>query len=491
MRRAIISLRAYIICLGFMMAAISSPSQAENLLDVYQQAVANDPSFKQAEADFFAAEQQLPLAKAALLPNISADAGIFLNNQQFTTDAAFFRNGSFVSTGVTLNLYQPVFNWKIWKSIAYAEASIKAATANYYFAQQDLITRTVRAYLNVLQANDILRFTRANKAALAQAYDTAKKKFDVGLVAITDVYEAQARYDQASAQELANMNALENTQETLHQITNHYYNVLDGLSDKGIPLATPLPNNIDEWSQTASKQNYQLQAQHFVVLAAKENIGIQFAGHLPSVAIQGSFSDQRLFNRTLTFTDPAQTENIIQQSTGVGLVATLPIYSGGSVVTHTRQARYQYASASALEEVVYRRVVAQTRQAFLGVVSNTAQIKADAQSIISAKNALVSATTGYQVGTRILLDLLNDTTQLYQSQQQHALDQYSYMNNYVALKQAAGILNNEDLISLCHWLNKPLNLKAAQSINPDSKTKEPRQEGDEKLTTAPNGPEPK
>jgi outer membrane protein len=444
-------------------------------MDVYQQALTNDPVFKQAQADWLAAQQNLPLAEAALLPSLSLQAGLAGNYQNYTTDASFTQNGTYASSQVGLNLNQPIFNWTLWAQLRSAKDSVKSATANYYYAQQDLIARTVQAYLNVLQANDILRYTRANKAAFAQEYDTAKQKFDVGLVPITDVYDAQAKYDQTKAQEIANINSLESSLESLRQITGHYYQYLDGLTEKGIPLTTPTPNDIEAWSQTSARQNYQLQAQHYTALSSKENIQVQAGGYYPSLAIQGSFSDQRQFQRKLTFTTPPTTEDLVQQLSTVGLGMNFNIFSGGSVVAATRQARYQYASASAKEESVYRQVVAATRKAFLGVNSYSAQVKADAFSIKSAQSALESARAGYQVGTRTLLDVLDDTTQLYQSQQSHALDQYAYMNNFVALKESAGTLSNADVAKLSAWLTHPIDLQAAEKISTTTDTKEPRQ----------------
>ncbi|MBS0352058.1 MAG: TolC family outer membrane protein [Proteobacteria bacterium] len=453
----------------------SLPAFADNLIEVYHQAVANDAIFKQAQADWLAAQQDIPIARSYLLPNISLAAGAFENYQNFTTDASFTHNGSYASTSVNLTILQPIFNWKVWASLRSARAGVKAATANYYYAQQDLITRTVQAYLNVLQADDILRLTRANKAALAEEYDTAKRKYDVGLARITDVYDAQAQYDQARAKEIAQVNTLQVSIEALHQITGQYYHYLDGLSDKGIPLSAPQPNDIEIWAQTASKQNYQLQAQYYSTIAAKEQVQVEAANFYPSFGIQGSFSDQRQFDRTLTLTDPPHNENLVQQLSAIGLGVNWDIFQGGNVVASTRQARYQYASSSAKEQTVSQQVVAGARKAFLGVNSYNAQIRADQLSVKSAQSALESSRAGYNVGYRTLTDVLNDTTLLYQSEQALAVDQYAYINNFVALKELAGTLGPADVVKLNSWLTKPINLEADEKITTDGNTKEPRQ----------------
>lgn len=458
---------------------------AENLLDVYRDALANDSTYKQAQADWLAAQQNIPIAQSYLLPALALTAGGAYNIPNYTEDAAFATNDPYFSSSFSLTLSQPIFNFALWDTLREAKAGVKAATANYYYAQQDLITRTVRAYLSVLQAYDMLRFTRANKAAFAEEYDTAKQKYDVGLVPITDVYDAQARYDQAQARELANINQLADSQEVLQQITGRYYQVLDGLSDKGIPLVAPSPNNIDVWAQTSAKQNYQLQAQHFNAEAMKANIGVQSSSFYPTIGFQGSFSDLRQYDRDLILVPGEESRTLVQQLTTFGIGMNYNFFSGGSTIAQTRQARFQYASASAKEQTVYQQVVGATRQAFLGVNSYAAQIEADELSIKSAASALASVRSAYKVGTRTLLDVLNDTTQLYQSQQSFAIDQYAYINNYVALKQYAGILNGPDIVTLNSWLTKPIDLEAAKRLSKESQTKEERQPPSAKVNSTP------
>ena len=464
-----------IIGIAGILSGICFNSDAESLIDVYRQALVNDASYKQAQADWMAVKQNLPIARAAFFPNLAVQAGVAYNVPNYTQDAAFATNQNYFSSSVVLNVTQPIFNWGIWESLKSAEAAVKGATANFYFAQQDLITRTVRAYLNVLQANDILRYTRANKAAFAQEYDTVKEKYDVGLVPITDVYDAQAKYDQTKAKEIANITQLENSLENLHVITGHYYEFLDGLGEKGIPLITPEPNSITAWAATAAKQNYQLQAQHYSAEFSKTNIGIQDSSLLPSFGIQGSYTDQRQYDRTLTFVPHPVTETLVQQLGTIGVGVNWNFFAGGRVIAETRQARYQYASASAKEENVYRQVVSATRQSFLGVNSYSAQVKADALSIKSSESALSSARAAYSVGARTLLDVLDDTTLLYQNQQAYSVDQYAYMNNFVALKENAGTLSGADVAKLSTWLTKPINLEAAKQISQATNTKEPRQ----------------
>ncbi len=323
-----------------------SPSYADNLMQVYRQAIDNDPTFKQAEADWLTARMNMPIAVASLLPNISAQAAVAFNNQEFTTDASFTRNGNFYSSGFSLSLYQPIFNWQYWKQIEAVSAQVKAATANYNAAFQDLMMRTTRAYFNVLQANDMLRIARANKKTLAQQYDISKQKFDVGLAPITDVYDSQAQYDQAVAQEIANQNTLETNLEALHEITGVYYQFLDGLPEKGTPLVYPTPNDIEVWSSIAERQNYQIMAQKFATEASKLISPFKPPLIFPIFLCR----DNIAIKHNIIVNSPLmifENENLEQK---LGLLASCCKYLFFLVVlivAKTRQARYEYASASA------------------------------------------------------------------------------------------------------------------------------------------------
>ncbi|EKD77903.1 MAG: hypothetical protein ACD_42C00130G0002, partial [uncultured bacterium] len=320
-----------------------------------------------------------------------------------------------------------------------------AATATYLAAQQSLMQRTATAYFNVLQAYDLLRYTVANKRAVWQQFVSAREQFRVGLIAVTDEYDARSRYDQVVAQQLAAQNSLNIQLEKLRAVTGHSYASLKGLGK--LPLLSPQPDNIDTWVHIADHQNYALKAQDYNVIAAMEAIKQQAAGGYPTLGLTGGVGETHAVgNPPDTATDTAS----------LGLALSYNPIQGGSVIASTQQARYNYVTASGLLEQTYRQVVDQARSSFLSVLSNVSQIKADKQSIISSHNAFSATEAGFKVGTRTMVDVLSALTTLYQAQKQYANDQYFYINNLISLKAAAGTLSVADLEEINTWLGKPV-----------------------------------
>lgn len=434
---------------ALMATTTSLAAPAVNLMQVYSQAVKSDPTFKQAESTWRSAKEGLPIAIAAYLPTLSgtADYSYDWQNVSPTVSNTTTANGHSRSDGYGLTLTQPIFNWAFWKGIKDANYTVKAATATYNAAIQDLMQRTVTAYINVLAASDKLRYTLARKRAVYRQLETARQKFKVGLIAITGVYDAQSVYDQAAADEIADRNSLNDRLEELREITGQHYRVLYGLGHR-VPLLRPKPNNINSWVHTADQQNYTLKSQENTVLAAKENIGEQFAGHLPTLDFSGSYTGDFTFDQE----DGAADTRTKQSSFEFAL--NVPIFQGGLISAQTKQAEYDYLTASGALEEQHRSVVSNTRQSFLGVISGISQIKADIQTIKSSQNALKATEAGYVVGTRTMVDVLNDLSTLYQNQQKYADDQYAYINSIVSLKEQAGTLSVKDLEQINSWFKK-------------------------------------
>lgn len=435
--------------LGVLFLAVFSTAHADNLLQVYHQSVMNDPVFAQAESTWQAQKMTYPIARAAYLPQASV-TGSF--DQQYVKSRPEFINfnGSPKRYGYTLSLTQPILNFEAWAAIRGASATVKSATATYLAAQQSLMQRVTTAYLNVLQAADRLRYTVANKRAVLQQLVTSKQKFKVGLIAVTDVYDARSRYDQVVAAQITAQNDLDIQLENLRAITGKHYKTLMGLH-KQIPLQRPIPDNISRWVSVATKQNYDIKAQNYAVLAAMQNIKQQRAAGFPSMQFQAQYSD----NHTTDIAENRLPSGRLSQENGsLGLQANWNFLQGGLVRANTKQARYEYVTAAGRLEQVHRQVVNQARSNFLSVLSGISQVKADKQRIISAKNALAATEAGLKVGTRTMVDVLNDLTTVYQAQQQYADDQYAYINSYVSLKAAAGTLSVNDLAEINSWLKK-------------------------------------
>lgn len=436
------SLMGFVLVLAPWAAAL-----ATDLMCTYQDALMSDPTFKAAQATYLADQENVPIARAALLPNLVL-TGQTQRQYIYQTDAAFFGtpDTTFYNTSdiYALDITQPIFNYAAWSNLQGAGFQAKQAEATFAAAAQDLMIRTAQAYFNVLQNSDTLRYTRMRKVAVGRQLQQASQQYQVGLIARTGVSEAQANYDAIVADEIAAKDNLAVAVEELRAITGKRYANLMG-PNFNFPLVQPRPTNILSWVRVSQNQNYTLRAAIENDNAAQENIKTQFGGHLPVINAIGSYN----YNHN---TSPQETGFSTQEITAAGVSLNFPLYQGGLVNAQTRQARYLYQQAVANMELTHRNVVTQARDAYLGVITGISKVRADRQAIISAQIALEATTEGYKAGTRTILDVLNSQTSLYQAQQTYSADQYNYLINILTLKEAAGTLGPDDLAEMNCWL---------------------------------------
>lgn len=443
-------------CGVIVMALISSALHATDLMDVYRQSLENDPTFKAAYSTYMAQSEAVPQAWSALLPQIGLTSRAGYNLFEQFSGGVHIKQ-PYASNQWQVNASQAVFNYQAWAQVQQAKASVKAALATFNNAAQDLILRSSRAYLLLLYAKDTLDFADAKQRANKRQLEQAQQRFNVGLDAITSVYEAQAAYDQSVAQVISAKNNLINQGENLSKITNHVYEHISMLRNSKIPLIKPEPNNIDEWVATGLKQNYNLFAAKFNLQAARDNIKVQTAGNLPTFAIQGTTatvhndagdSSQSISNGFAS--------NILipkkQITSAVALTMNFPVFQGGLVMSNTRQAKFNFQTSSEQLEKVYRDVVVNSRIAFNTIIDGIGKVSADRQTIISQKNSLESVEAQYGVGTRTMTDVVNAQQKLFEAQKQLASDQYDFINALLNLKYLAGTLNVTDLEEINSWL---------------------------------------
>lgn len=424
-------------------------SLAENLIQVYQEALSCDPIFKAAQEQYLATRENVPIARSALLPNVGFTASTerqYLAETTVTPILGVDANSNFYNSqnAYLLSVSQPLFNWSSWYALRNADATVKSAEASYYYAQQDLILRVAQAYFNVLQAVDNLRYTEAQKKAVGEQLQQTKEEYNVGLIAITGVNEAQANYDSILANEIAAKVEIATAMEALRVLTTRAYPTLMGLNHE-LPLVNPDPADISRWVACAEQQNYNLQAAIYSAEAARENIQVQAGNNYPVVNAVGGYS-------YLSNSNSFAFSLIRQKELTGGVSVSLPIYQGGLVTAKTRQASYLYQQAISNMELTHRSVIAQARDSYLNVYSGISKVKADQQAIISAESALASTKAGYSVGTRTILDVLNTQTNLYQAQLTYTQDRYAYLINTINLKEAAGTLSVRDLVQINSWL---------------------------------------
>lgn len=430
-------------------SGLSINAYATDLMDVYQQALESDTAFKNAYDTYMANAEAIPQARSALLPQVNitgqvAHNSLHLSDGVFTIPDQFYNSGQW-----QLVASQALFNYEAWAKVKQAKASVKSAQATFNDAAQDLILRTAKAYFDVLYAQDTLNFAEAKKRANKRQYDQASQRFEVGLDAITSVYEAKAAYDQSIATVIASRNNKENQYENLRKLTNHVYESLAPLRDNKIPLVKPEPNNADEWVDTGLRQNYKLFAAKYNLEMARENVKALSAGNWPVIALQSTTN--QVYNQVNAHdNNPILPQN--QKQANIALALNFPVFQGGLVRSQTRQAQHNFQASSEQVEQVYRTVVVNSRIAFNTITDGISKVKADRQTIISQQNSLQSTEAQFEVGTRTMVDVVNAQQRLFEAQQQLANDQYNLINAVLTLKYLAGTLNVQDIELINSWL---------------------------------------
>ncbi|MDA8561525.1 TolC family outer membrane protein [Gammaproteobacteria bacterium] len=435
----------------------TTTSNAENLLDIYKDAINNDPIYKQNIAKTYAISEGVKISLSSLLPSINGTVNPYLLKQHSSgSGAIFIGDKSTRGYNFVLSATQTIFNFAQISNFAKARATAKQASANLNYASQDLITRVTKNYFQILEDVDNLRSAESTKKAFAKQLDQAEQQFKVGVKTITNVYTAQASYEESSAALIAAMNKLENDRENLRVITGKMYKSLSKLGNK-FPLITPKPSNIDDWTKISTQQNWQVKAAQLAVTAAKENIHQQLAGHFPTINAEGNYIVNFSRDMGTSVKDLINPPGPAHLTTPrIALNLQVPIIQGGRVLAETRQAKDNYqATYQELEQTV-RNTVNKTRQSYLNVISGIQKIKADKKAIQSSKSSLEGMKEGYKVGTEILVNVLNQQRQVFINERIYAADRYAYINNIILLKQAAGTLAPGDIYSLNSWLGKDI-----------------------------------
>lgn len=437
-------------------AALLLPAASVSAIDIadaYRDALENDPVLGAAEAGFAARKEVAPQARANLLPKLSVSASTSWNERSFPVPPRLDFDPESPTFGTVApvadqnynehqwaaRLDQPIVNVSNWLNWRSAKALVTGAEANLAEARQALIVRVVQAYLNVLRAQDRLDANLAREAAVNRQLEQVQQRFDVGLVAITDVLEAQAGYDSAVVDRIQADGDRHIFFETLHTLIGERYDSLERLSDN-LPIVNPEPLDEEEWVNIALETNHGILAAQAQLRAANRTIAARLAGHLPTV--DGSITRSKYTTGGASFL-----ANKINTTTWA-LSITLPIYQGGFTYSRTKEARA--LAEQAREELLNQRLTVSrdTRNLFQAVATDVVRVGARLKAIASSRSALEATETGYQVGTRNIVDVLQAQQRLFSSQFDYADSRYNYVIDLMRLKQNAGTLMEEDLIEL-------------------------------------------
>jgi outer membrane protein len=338
------------------------------------------------------------------------------------------------SHGYAVSVVQPLFREQNWATYQQADLQVAISEAQFKLAEQDVILRSAQTYFDVLIAQDTVQLTNAQKTAISQQLEQAKRNFEVGTSTITDTHEAQARFDLVVAQEIAAANNLELKRRALQQLVNGEVGELSALGS-GFKLESPNPADVQKWVADAQQGNFQIVMAQAAEALAEQEVAKNRGGHLPTLDAVGNYS-----NSTGCSFSCGDTKSV-----SVGLQLNVPLFSGGAIQSKWREADANREKAKQDLENTRRNVELQTRQAYLGVVSGIAQVQALQQALKSSESLLQASKLGQEVGVRTSLDVLNAQQQLFSTRRDLLQSQYNFLVSHLRLKAAVGSLAEADL----------------------------------------------
>src|SRR5688572_7465852 len=452
---------------------LASTAHPADLVTVYQRALQNDPQIREADANRLASRESKPQALAALLPQFDAsgsynkidqdDARTTLINSDPTDDTSplvpvnITSDSELTARQYDLTIRQTLFRWDQWMTLKRADAEVAQTEADYQAAQQDLIQRTAQRYFDVLAAQDTVDAAQATLEAFSRQLEQADKRFEVGLIAITDVQEARAAHDQAAAAVIQAKRALATANELLRELTGESFTTLAGPIDD-LPLESPSPADEEQWVTSALDQNLRVISARLATDIAKSDVSVARAGHLPSFDIVASRDDQDFdgdqVSRNVSGTPIGSPADQTQTTDSIGVQVTVPIYSGGATSSRVRQRVYLHRAARERLERTNRETERAARDAYLGVQSEMSRVQASKQALESSRTALQATEAGFEVGTRTTVDVLQSRRQLFDAQTNYSRSRYDYILTVLQLQLATGTLDRADLEKINAFLKE-------------------------------------
>jgi outer membrane protein len=422
----------------------SVPLHATDLNDVLQDALTNDPKIGAARAGFLARNEIVAQGRSALLPQISV-GGANQDQQRRTLASAF--PGQDVETFFEQTQWQAEFRQPLLAAAQYfsfraAQAQRDAARNDLNASEQELLLRVADAYFNVLRAQDQLDSATAEETAVKRQLEQVQQRFEVGLVAITDVLESQAVYDNAVVRRIQADGNHDIVFENLRTLTGKSYASLERLAQT-LPVVYPEPRDEEAWVAQAMAGNFNIRSAQETLLAANRDVRARRSAHLPTIDAVATYSEFRTGTAS-SFGD--------SDTRSYALEARLPIFQGGAISSRVREGEYRAEQASQQLEDQRRTVARDTRNLFRQVITDVVRVRAGEKSIQSSKAALEATQTGYEVGTRNIVDVLQAQQRLYQAQFTYADSRYAYVTDLLRLKQAVGALLPKDIDELNAFL---------------------------------------
>ena len=435
----------------FIALLITGNVASESLLDIYNEALDNDPTFKAAEYSYLADKELKVQGRAALLPSLTLSGSTNWNEYYQNKELQQQYNSFSTSARVS----QPLFRLDTWFQYRQSKSLTDAAEADFAFEQQNLLVRTAELYFGVLRAIDNLNAAISEEKAIKKQLDQAKQRFEVGLSAITGVQEAQLAYDLSKASRIRTEGSLYSARESLNALIGREIFSLNELGD-GLLIELPTPNSKEKWVELAIENNYQLKAAYLRKKAAKSSARSVASNHLPKIDIVGSQSESETnqFNYE-GFNIDGQGIPVpsVTGRRNYSIQLSMPLFQGGAVNSRRKQAYSQYERANENTLFTERRIIQEVRSQFSNVLTLVANVNAQKQAVVSATSALEATQVGYKVGTRNVVDLLQAEKNLYSAEKNLANAKYDYILSNLKLSLASGTITPADIVKINNLLN--------------------------------------
>jgi len=431
-------------CLGLGTITASGSVQAENLLEIFELARTTDPVFQQAIANRQAEEEALPQARAALRPDVSLNGGYSVIDTESNLSGAD-SDDQYRQLSYGVSLSQPLYRSATRSAVSVANSRVEQARAEFALAEQALIVRVAERYFAVLDARAAVEAAEASLTAIERQLEQAEQRFEVGVIARTDVEEARAQSDLARAELLQAEDDLENRREELRELTNRAPGLLDAVQ-AGIELQRPEPADIDRWRERAEAENQELAAARLAAEAAMQTIDVERGGRHPTLDLVAGYDGIDRYGAGGR--DPSSD----QLSAGIEL--SMPLYQGGGISSQIREAQFRYTAARESLESTRRAVSRSTATAYRGVVTALERVRALEQARVSTQAALDATEAGFEVGTRTIVDVLNAQQERFNAERDYEQARHAYLLNTLRLQQAAGSLSAADLARVNNLLGE-------------------------------------
>jgi outer membrane protein len=427
-------------------ASATSAFGADDLVSILDLAMRNDPTLRQAEAQYNSRHTQLDQGIALLLPTVTLSGQT--QRQTFGPAGDFSYKPGANTHGYRLNVSQALFNMNAWYSYESVKLTDKAAAIQYASQEQSLIIRVATAYFNVLRALDDLDRRVQEETAAQRQFEQTQQREEVGLIAITEVYESQAAYDLAKNNTILAEDTLATGYEALEAITGQPHPNVEILRED-FPIENA-EGNVESWTDQALDSNLALVAARYNVEAQHMNLKAKKSDHLPTVSLGASFNHSVAPGGASA--DGTSREGGASDGSSLILSVTIPLYSGGGVKARRRAAEYDVIAQQEALNLTRRQTTQDVRNAFRRVNTDALVIDQRQQAITSARSALEAIEVGYEVGTRNIVDVLQARQQLFVALRNYSEARYNYVIDTLTLKQVTGLLTPQDIVDINEWL---------------------------------------